>query len=309
MSDQVVVGIHSTVSPDTQGSFNQFVDGHSWISVTRNGQTQYYGLWPDNHPDVPDNGAASDIRVGREANYPASASRYYELTPEQATRLQSELGRNVTWGYTNTCASWASETVSRVTGQRIEATELLSIETPRQLIEEIRRLERQHPTTAADPITPDELPRNRSSSFGSVDGSLIAPGQPFHALHAQSLAAVQRLDEGTGRTPDQASRMAHSATLLAAENGFTRIDHVVLSQANGNFAAGENLFVVQGALDDPTHQRVRMRTELALATPVSETLQQLETVQQSRAQSVAPQRELAAVPMQNQEESPARRMG
>ena len=309
MNDRVVVGLHSTVNPDTQGSFNQFVDGHAWISVTSNGRTQYYGLWPDNHPDVPDNGAASDIRVGREANYPASASRYYELTPEQATRLQSEVQQNVTWGYTNTCASWASETVSRVTGQRIEATELLSIETPRQLIEEIRRLERQHPTSAADPITPGELPRNRSSSFGSVDGSLIAPGQPFHGLHAQSLAAVQRLHEGTGRTADESSRMAHSATLLAAENGFTRIDHVVLSQANSNFPAGENLFVVQGALDDPTHQRVRMRTELALATPVSETLQQLETVQQFRAQHIAAQREPAVAPAQSQEESPARRLG
>ena len=31
------------------------VDGHSWISVTRDGSTQYFGLWPDGHPDVPDN--------------------------------------------------------------------------------------------------------------------------------------------------------------------------------------------------------------------------------------------------------------
>jgi hypothetical protein len=309
MNDRVVVGLHSTVNPDTQGSFNQSVDGHAWISVTRNGRTQYYGLWPDSHPDVPDHGAASDLRVGREAHYPPSASRYYELTPEQANRLQLELRQNVTWDCTNTCASWASETVSLVTGQRIEATELLSVETPRQLIEEIRRLERQHPTSAADPLAPDEPPRNRSSPFGSVDGSPIAPGQPFHALHAQSVAAVQRLHEGTGRTPDQSSRMAHSATLLAAENGFIRIDHVVLSQANNSFPAGGNLFVVQGALDDPTHQRVRMRTELALATPVSETLQQLEAVQQSRTRNVAAQRELAAAPAQNQEESPARRMG
>ena len=45
--DRVVLGIHSHVDPNTEGSFNQFVDGHAWISVTRNGQTETYGLWPD----------------------------------------------------------------------------------------------------------------------------------------------------------------------------------------------------------------------------------------------------------------------
>lgn len=44
MSDKVVLGIHSHVDPNTQGSFNQFVDGHAWISVTRNGQTTIRAL-------------------------------------------------------------------------------------------------------------------------------------------------------------------------------------------------------------------------------------------------------------------------
>lgn len=59
MSDKVVLGIHSHVDPNTQGSFNQFVDGHAWISVTRNGHTTFHGLWPDNHPLVEDNGPGS----------------------------------------------------------------------------------------------------------------------------------------------------------------------------------------------------------------------------------------------------------
>ena len=297
MNDKVVVGIHSTVSPDTEGSFNRFVDGHAWISVTQNGQTQYYGLWPDNHPDVPDNGSATDIRVGREANYPATANRYYELTAEQAAQLQSELQRNVTWGYTNTCASWASETVSRVTGQHIEATEMLSIETPRQLIEEIRRLERQHPTSATDPIKPDELPMSRSSLFGSLEEGSIGPGHPFQALHGQSLAAVQRLQATHGRIPDEdRDRLAMGATLLAAEHGFTRVDHVLLSQRNDHLADGANLFVVQGELDHPGHLRAHMPTDLALANPPAEIERRLAALQPT-----APGQDL-------QVESPARRM-
>ena len=297
MNDKVVVGIHSTVSPETEGSFNRFVDGHSWISVTRNGYTQVYGLWPDNHPDVPDNGSATDIRIGRELNAPATASRFYELTPEQATRLQAELQQNVTWSYTNTCASWASETMSRVTGQHLEATEMLSIETPRQLIEEIRRLERQHPTSIADPIRPNELPPQRSSSFGSLEGSPIGPGHRFHPLYEQSLAAVHRLEAERGHTPDENSgRLALGATLLAAEHGFTRVDHVLLSQRTRNFADEANLFVVQGELNDPAHRRVHMQTDLALAATPAEM-----------------ERRLAALPATSNQDialdAPARRMG
>lgn len=117
MSDKVVLGIHSHVDPNTQGSFNQFVDGHAWISVTRNGQTTFHGLWPDDHPRVEDNGPRSDIREGMEARSTPSASRFYELTPEQVKRLDQALGENVTWSYGNTCASWATSTVNNVTGQ------------------------------------------------------------------------------------------------------------------------------------------------------------------------------------------------
>lgn len=42
--DRVVPGIHSHVDPRTEGSFNRFIDGHAWISVTRNDRTETYGL-------------------------------------------------------------------------------------------------------------------------------------------------------------------------------------------------------------------------------------------------------------------------
>lgn len=79
MTDNAVLGIHSQIHPDTQGSFQQFVDGHAWISVSHGGETRHYGLWPDGHREVPDNGDETDIREGIEAGSIPSASRYFEL--------------------------------------------------------------------------------------------------------------------------------------------------------------------------------------------------------------------------------------
>jgi hypothetical protein len=84
--------------------------------------------------------------------------------------------------------------------------------------------------------------------------------------------------------------LAASAAYLAKENGLSRIDHVVLSQDSRDVRAGENLFVVQGALDDPAHLRAHMRTEDALRKPVEETLAQLQSLNEaqrlSRAQAL-----------------------
>lgn len=186
MSDRVILGIHSNVDPNTQGSFNQLIDGHAWISVTRNGQTEVYGLWPDDHPSGRfDNGAGSDIRRGAERGASAAASRYYELTPDQVTQLEARLRENVTWGYGNTCASWAGETVSRVTGQTVSGSELLGLtDTPRELIQSIRELERQRSTSPDNPITPAEL-RTRSSSFGSLDQDDPMVRQAYAAVSSE----------------------------------------------------------------------------------------------------------------------------
>ncbi len=175
MNDRVVLGIHSHVSADTEGSGNRFIDGHAWISVTRNGHTEYFGLWPDDHPNVPDNGRGSDIRRGLEAGYPAAASRYYQLDDAQLQTLQEALGENVSWRYTNTCASWASETVERVTGERVNANDTLGFETPRKLVESIRELERGERTSPDAPRAPEPARQPGSSSFGGLYDQVPVP--------------------------------------------------------------------------------------------------------------------------------------
>lgn len=217
MNDRVILGIHSNVDPNTQGSFNQLIDGHAWISVTRNGRTEVYGLWPDDHPSGRfDNGDGSDIRRGVERGFPAAANRYYELTPEQVTQLEARLRENVTWGYGNTCASWASDTVSRVTGQTVSGSELLGLtDTPRELIQSIRELERQRPTSQDNPITPAEIPA-RSSSFGALD-----MGDPM-VRQADAAVRAERQRVGLPADADVAGEVAF-AVRLARNNGLAGI--------------------------------------------------------------------------------------
>jgi len=210
MSDKTVLGIHSYVGAQTEGSFNQFVDGHAWISVTRNGQTEVYGLWPDDHPHVPDNGNASDIRRGLEAGYPATASRYFELTPEQSRELDAALKENVTWRYTNTCASWASETTERITGQRIDADDTLGFETPRKLIETLRGLEKKQPTAPDTPQPPVEP--SSSSSFGALDTPSSPPDDGMMRELARLVGDPQRQQAWADRIASHQRGLAEQET-------------------------------------------------------------------------------------------------
>lgn len=87
-------------------------------------------------------------------------------------------------------------------------------------------------------------------------------------LYRQVQAAVHRLDASMGRVPDAASdAMTASLYALARESGLQRVDHAVLSVANGRVGEGENVFVVQGQLQDPLNRIASMKTLDAVSTP------------------------------------------
>jgi hypothetical protein len=146
----IILGIHSNV-----GSSADFSDGHAWLSVSRDGVITNYGLWPDEHPRIIAMGLSdkkkSDIRVGMEDGQTSKAARYYKLKIKQVAILEEKLRENITWGYTNTCAAWASETVYAVTGEDVGADDTLGFETPRKLTESIEKLEKNRKTSADNP--------------------------------------------------------------------------------------------------------------------------------------------------------------
>lgn len=154
----MVLGIHSNVAGDA----NDYTGGHAWLTITHKGKTTYYGLWPDAHPNVVNNGDSSDIRVGMEASAKASASRYYRLSDAQAKHFNGLMKANVAWRYTNTCASWASEIVEEIVGEDVDADDWGGFETPRELGRSILKLEAKQPTSIS---SPKPLKQNPASSL------------------------------------------------------------------------------------------------------------------------------------------------
>ncbi|MDQ1187573.1 XVIPCD domain-containing protein [Stenotrophomonas sp. SORGH_AS_0282] len=134
----------------------------------------------------------------------------------------------------------------------------------------------------------------------------LRPGDAHYPLYQQIREHVAALDAKHGRSFDETSeRLTASLTALAVENKLDRADHVVLSQATAEGAAGRNVFVVQGNLHDPAQQRAAMATEIAVQTPVEHSLQRLDQAGQER-QALAMQTEQRT--QQNQQELEARSM-
>lgn len=217
-SDRAVLGIHTNTVPDAP-----LIDGHAWLTITRDGKTEAYGLWPADHPRFSQEAAppATDIRRGIENNFEATASRYYELTPDQLRTFEAATREMATWGYTNTCASWASDTAYRVTGERVNASELVGLtDTPRQIRESIEELEKDRSTSHDAPRQPPE-DQERGSSSGSlsmtdaqepqIEQLLASAGDP-----ERMRIAMKALQESAHGQAFAAEVSAHAAQLTHA---------------------------------------------------------------------------------------------
>ena len=131
------------------------------------------------------------------------------------------------------------------------------------------------------------------------------PQHPDHALLAQSVAAVGRLDEDLHRPHDLFSdRLAAAATVTGKQAGLQHIDRIVLSER------GDYAFAVQGELDSPARHWARMDTRTATATPVGVSLRQIDALSQQPAVETDRQQPplLETTGASPQEQSPVRAM-
>ncbi|WP_228116756.1 XVIPCD domain-containing protein [Xanthomonas citri] len=147
-----------------------------------------------------------------------------------------------------------------------------------ETISDITSLEVKQSAFGPDPPSPS--PSQKKPSLPSQ------PGHPDHAMYQQIKGGVQKLDTEHGRQWDASSeRMTASLLALAKEEGLSRVDHVVLNTPTSNLGGGEKVFVVQGALDDPAHQRAHMPTVDAVQTPESQSFDRLQVINQTQAQA------------------------
>jgi RHS repeat-associated protein len=151
--------------------------GHSWITVTDdNGRTTTYGLWHNDYAEgAPRQTSMSDVRTGNESYHSnKGANRYYKLSEQQEKRLSNWLAKEHHYRYpTNNCSSWASDTVQDVTGEDVDADDemLLGTETPTELMENIRELEKTDPTSSLAPATTEKNSDSSGSSSSSSSSS------------------------------------------------------------------------------------------------------------------------------------------
>ncbi|WP_161959990.1 Smlt3024 family type IV secretion system effector [Xanthomonas arboricola] len=160
------------------------------------------------------------------------------------------------------------------------------------------RLERQQKATQFHEDDPHRS-ITRSPFTASADGqpdrtqpptklAEIGPDHWDYALLQQVRAGVSAIDAHAGRSPDENSeRLIASVMSLARQNNLDRADHVVLSQQTADSPAGRHVFVVQGELNNPAHLRAHMPTDVAVQTPVEQSLQQLEVASTDRQQALA----------------------
>jgi hypothetical protein len=247
-------------------------------------------------------------------------SRTLEVTKAQYERLQ-EFGRNPAkhgfdmeyQGANNSCIdfTWGALNhagLHRNTLLRLGDKSFEGDLKPLQNVDDIKTIKAPFPDSPLNSEHQNKMPKrtilqrliseqDQEDGFHSPEGDLAAKsgrvgptanlGDP---LLSQAEDAVRRLEKGLGREYDSNSeRLAASAACLAKENGLSQIDHVVLSRDTGTVRQGENLFVVQGELNNPAHLRAHMRTDEALARPVEQSLAQLQTLNDTQRLQQTPQ--------------------
>jgi hypothetical protein len=140
------------------------------------------------------------------------------------------------------------------------------------------------PERAQEPVEPT-APASRQSRLSDPR----EPGHPDHRLYAQIEQGVHRIDADLGRSPDANSeRLAMSAFAAAKSQQLTAADHIVINRQGTEHPAGAFVFVVQG--QDPWDERnrvARIATQDALSQPVERSLQQVDTLRQDQAQTLA----------------------
>lgn len=118
-------------------------------------------------------------------------------------------------------------------------------------------------------------------------------------MHEQIRTKVTELGQQHGVSGEVNDRMTASLLTLAKDNGLTRVDHVLLSNRTDSLTAAQNVFVVQGSLNDPAMLRAHMPTVQAAQTTVEQSFHQLEQLNQQLVQNQARQQTVEQTQSQN----------
>ncbi|MFZ5636662.1 MAG: peptidoglycan-binding protein [Pseudomonadota bacterium] len=184
------------------------------------------------------------------------------------------------------------------------------------------------PALAHRTATRDERDDERRASADPDRAQTTAPEQvraapplmtePTHAAHgmyqrAQHVLSQIEVAPGMGGlTQHERQTLGASvvAMSLSAEGWkFTGFDHVVPGKTDPQTGRPEAIFVVQGALDNPAHQRIAINVDQALSQSIEQSSAVSQSVMQAREQAMAQQQAQAEQLGQDGPQGPTMRIG
>ncbi|MBX3710483.1 MAG: hypothetical protein KF800_00755 [Lysobacter sp.] len=163
--------------------------------------------------------------------------------------------------------------------------------------------------------TPDSID---TAALDQARPSPVLMTEPTHAAHGMYLRAQQVLSQielapgmgGLTQHERQALGASVVATSLSAEGWkFTGFDHAVPGRIDPQTGRPETVFLVQGALDDPAHQRIAINMDQALSQSLEQSSAVSQTVMQAREQTMQQAQQLAQQQEQDGPKGPAMRIG
>ena len=126
-------------------------------------------------------------------------------------------------------------------------------------------LKKSEPTAVVAPTSPPVVAVKPDQS-----PLLSHPNHPDHALYKQALVGLEKLPATTFKNEQERQNAAASVVFEAKVTGLTKIDNVALS------TSGSGLFAVQGAMNDPAHQRIYVDKAQAAAQSIEKSTQQVQ---------------------------------
>nr|WP_227254316.1 XVIPCD domain-containing protein [Xanthomonas vasicola]MDO6949005.1 hypothetical protein [Xanthomonas vasicola]MDO6961012.1 hypothetical protein [Xanthomonas vasicola]MDO6969807.1 hypothetical protein [Xanthomonas vasicola] len=297
--------------------------GHMYYSIDDGATVKSYGFSPVKHGAASGPGRVSfnEVDTYKDPYY----SRTMEVSKEQYEKLEdfganpAKSGFNMHYnGADNSCIDFTWDALNhaglhRMTKKGVDKVFEGALR-PAENVDDVRsipapmpksELNKEHINPKPDQqwwqkMIGEAQPGNHT--YPAEVTTIAASTSSQDPLHRQAEESVSRLEQGLGCDyDDNSARLAASSAYLAKENGLSRIDHVVLSEETKSARQGENMFVVEGALNDPAHRMAHMKTNDAIAQPVEQSLAQLQSLsetqrlqqsqqhEQQREQSISPQ--------------------
>ena len=164
--------------------------------------------------------------------------------------------------------------------------------------------------------TPDGAEQSLAVDAPAAKPPLITePGHSAHAMYLQAERLLAQIEVGPGmgglsqheRHTLGASAVAMS---LSAEGWrFTGFDHAVPGRIDPQIGRPESVFMVQGRLDDPAHQRVAIDVDRAVSQSIERSSDLAQTVMHTREQTQALEQVRAEQQDMDGPKTPAMRIG